>query len=194
MALFLFRLAQKVLASLPTAYFVALMPLFPIRHVRCVQVFQLKTMPFCKLSTGLGSTNKFLFLSNSRSVLATFSSSPPFLLSHSFRDISRNYLPFFAPPYLSRYSWLSATHFLSLMPLPKSWLDEVHCFSHLKSHIVSFLFPLISTVLFSRTRKVLSHVNSSTHRSSQHPPRNFSSVITLVVSSLVFAAPDTTFC
>ena len=84
MALFLFLLARAAPAYLPTALSVALRPLFPFRQAQCVQVFPLKLAPFCTLFAGLGSTNKsaisLLLLPDSRSVLATLSSPPFFLL------------------------------------------------------------------------------------------------------------------
>ena len=83
-ALSLFTLTKAAVTSLPTAHFVALMPLFPFQPAQYAQVFPLKPATFCKLSAGLGSTNKpatsFLLLSDSRSVLATLSSPPSFLL------------------------------------------------------------------------------------------------------------------
>ena len=90
-ALFLFRLEKTAPAFLPTALSVALRPLFPFRQAQYVQVFPLKPAPFCTLFAGLGSTNKsaisLLLLSDSRSVLATLSSPPPFLLSQTLWQI-----------------------------------------------------------------------------------------------------------
>ena len=83
--LFLFLLARAAPAYLPTALSVALKPLFPFRHAQFV--FPLKPAPFCTLFAGHGSTNKSVtslpLLSNSRSVLATQSSAPSFLLIQS---------------------------------------------------------------------------------------------------------------
>ena len=68
---------------LPTAHYVALKSPFPFRQTQIVLVFPLKHAPFCKLSAGLGSTNKsaisLLFLFDFLSVLAVLSS-PPFIL------------------------------------------------------------------------------------------------------------------
>ena len=90
-ALFLFLLARAAPAFLPTALSVALRPLFPFRQVQYVQVFPLKTAPFCTLFAGLGSTNKsassLLLLSDSRSVLTTPSSPPSFLLPQTLWQI-----------------------------------------------------------------------------------------------------------
>ena len=83
----LFFLGKAALAFLPTTCIVALKPLFPFRQAQFVQVFSLKPAPFRKLFAGLGSSNKpaisFLFRSDSRSVLATLSSSVSFLLPQS---------------------------------------------------------------------------------------------------------------
>ena len=78
----LFILAKAALASVPTALSVAPRPLFPFRQVQHIQVFPLKPSPFCKLFAGLDSTNKsaIFLLSDCRSVLATLSSPPSFLL------------------------------------------------------------------------------------------------------------------
>ena len=93
--LFLFLLAQAALAYLQTAFSVALGPLFPFQQAQYVQVFPLKPMPFCTLFAGLGSTNKsaisLLLLRvvfDSRSVLATLSSPPPFFTSNSVTDLA----------------------------------------------------------------------------------------------------------
>ena len=83
--LFLFVLARAAPAHFPTALSVALRPLFPFRQAQYAQVFLLKPAPFCMLFAGLGSTNRsaifLLQLSYSRSVFATLSSPPCFLLS-----------------------------------------------------------------------------------------------------------------
>ena len=72
MALFLFSLAKAALAHF----------------------FLLKPAPFCTLFCGLGSTNKsassLFLLSDSRSVLATLSSPPSFLLSQTLGRSGRN--------------------------------------------------------------------------------------------------------
>ena len=82
--LFLFLLAKAALVYLPTALSVALRLLFPSQQAQYAQVSLLKPAPFCKLFSGLGSTNKsstsLLLLSDSRSVLTTLSSPPSFLL------------------------------------------------------------------------------------------------------------------
>ena len=55
-ALFLFLLARAAPTFLPTAFSVALRPLFPFQQTQYVQVFPLKPAPFCTLLAGLGST------------------------------------------------------------------------------------------------------------------------------------------
>ena len=90
-ALFLFLLVRAAPAYLPTALSVELRPLFPFQQAQYVQDFLLKPAPFCTLFAGLSSTNKpatsFLLLFNSRSVLATLSSPPSFLLSQTLWQI-----------------------------------------------------------------------------------------------------------
>ena len=90
-ALFLFFLERAAPAFLPTALSVGLRPLFPFRQAQYVLVFLLKPAPFCTLFASLGSTNKsaisLLLLSDSRSVLATLSSPPSFILSQTLWQI-----------------------------------------------------------------------------------------------------------
>ena len=90
-AVFLFVLARAAPAFLPTAVAVALRPLFLFRQAQYVPVSPLKPAPFYVLFAGLGSTNKpatsLLLLSDSRSVLATVSSPPSFLLSQTLWQI-----------------------------------------------------------------------------------------------------------
>ena len=80
-ALFLFLLAKVASASLPTALSVAPRPLFPFQQAQYVQVFPLKTAPFCTLFAGLGSTNK-LVISLLFYYLTLVLSSPPCPLLH----------------------------------------------------------------------------------------------------------------
>ena len=60
--------------------------------------------------------------------------------------------------------------------------------------VVSLLLSIVSTLVFSRTEGVLSHLNSLAHRFPRFSPRNLCSLVTLGVSSLVYAATDTAFC
>ena len=112
-ALFLFLLARAAPAYLPTALSVALRPLFPFRQAQFAPVFPLKPAPFCTLFAGLGNTIKsaiFLLLSNSRSVLVTLSSPPPFLLSQTLWQIWQE-LSFFSSCSI-RLQWVPGHSFL----------------------------------------------------------------------------------
>ena len=78
MAPFPFLLAKTAFSFLQTGRFVVLRPLVSFQQAQFVPDFPLKPAQFCKLYTGLGSTNKFVsflllydFLSDSRSVLST---------------------------------------------------------------------------------------------------------------------------
>ena len=76
-------------------------------------VFPLKPAPFCTLCAGLGNTIKsaiFLLLSNSRSVLATLFSPPPFLLSQTLWQIWQK-LSFFSSCSI-RLQWVPGHSFL----------------------------------------------------------------------------------
>ena len=92
-ALFLFLFARAALAFLPTALSVALRPLFPFRQAPYAQVFPLKPAPFCTLfcwsrqHQQVCHFSSLLLLSDSRSVLATLSSPPSFLLSQTLSQI-----------------------------------------------------------------------------------------------------------
>ena len=90
-AFFLFPLPRATPAFLPTAFSVALRPLFPFRQAQYVQVFPLKPAPFYTLFTGPSTTNKsatsLLFLSDSHSALTTLSSPPSFLSPQSLWQI-----------------------------------------------------------------------------------------------------------
>ena len=55
-----------------------------------------------------------------------------------------------------------------------SWSTRMRCLSHLLTHVVSFLLPVVSTLFLSWTRgagSVLSHLNSLTHRLPHCPLR-----------------------
>ena len=62
-----------------------------------------------------------------------------------------------------------------------------------QSLVVSLFLSLVSTLVFSRTGGVLSHLNSLTHRFPRFPLRNLCSLVMLAVCSLVYAATDTAF-
>ena len=195
-ALFLFLLAKAAPAFLPTALSVALRPLFPFRQAQYAHVFPLKPAPFCTLFAGLGSTNKcatsLLFY-----YLTLVLSTPPCPLLHlscylKLCDRSgRNCL--LSPPVLSGYNGSPDTHFYRGTRRLISWPDELRYLRPPLSLVVSLLLSFVSTLVFSRTGGVRSHLNFLTHRFPQFPPRNLCSLVMLAVSSLVFAATDTAF-
>ena len=135
--------------------------------------------------------SSLLLLSDSRSVLATLSSPPPFLLSQTLWQIWQELS--FSPPVLSGYNGSPDTRFFrgttQLMSLP----DGERCLHPPQSLVVSLLLSLVSTHVFSRTGGVLSLQSILTHRFPQFPLRNWCSLVMLAVSSLVFAAMDTAF-
>ena len=150
MALSLFLLAKEASAFLLTALFVALRPPFVIRRNRCIQAFLLKPAPFCKLFANLCSTNKSVTsLSfsplNSRSVLATLSSPPSFLLSYTLWLIWQELFS------LSLYCYVTMGP-RSLLP-GNDWGDLLQ-----PSTVPFSLFlPVVSIHLFSRSGSALSH-------------------------------------
>ena len=84
-AVFLFLLANAALGYLPTAFSVALRPLFLFQQAQYAQVIPLKPAPFCKLFSDLCSTNKSAtsLLCSSYRTLAILSSPPSFLSPQS---------------------------------------------------------------------------------------------------------------
>ena len=72
-----------------------------------------------------------------------------------------------------------------------SWPDGERYLHSQQSLVVSFLLSFVSTLVFSRTGGVLSHLNFLTHRFPQFPPSNLCSLVMLAVFSL--AATDTAF-
>ena len=134
----LFLLAEAALASLPTAHFVLLRPSFLFRQVQFVQVFPLKPAPFCKLSAGLGSTNK-------SSISLLLSLSLPlclFFFLKLFSTSDRNCL--LSPPVPSDYNGYLDTRFsrgtTRLMSCPR------HGALLLSYAIPCSLAPLISRI------------------------------------------------
>ena len=112
MALFLFLLAKATLASLPTAHFVALRPLFPFQQAQYAQVFLLKLAPFCKLSTGLGKHQQLCHFSSLHllSLTLALSSPPSFLLPQSLWKTWQEWSSFSSctsrPQWVPRHSFL----------------------------------------------------------------------------------------
>ena len=195
-ALFLLLLAKAAPAYLPTAFFVALKPLFPFQQAQYVQVIPLKPTPFCTLFAGLGSIIKpatsLLLLSDSRSVLATLSSPPPFLLPQTLWQIWQELSSLSS--WSIRLQWDPGTRFFRETAQLLSWPDWGRYLRPPQSLVVSLLLSLVSTLVFSRTGGVLYYQNFSTHRFPRFPPRNLCSLVMLAVFSLVYAATDTAFC
>ena len=196
-ALFLFLLARAGLAFLPTALSVALRSLFPFQQAQYVQVFSLKPAPFCMLFAGLGSTIRSAISLLFSYCLTLVLSSPPCPLLHLSSHLKlcgrsdRNCL--LSPAVLSDYNGSPDTRFSRGTTQLISWPDGECYLRPMQSLVVSLLLSLVSTLVFSRSGGILSHLNSLTHRFPRLPPRNLCSLVILVVSSLVFAAMDTAF-
>ena len=182
-ALFL-PLGKAAPAYLRTAFSVAPRPLFSFQQTQYAQVFPLKPAPFCKLFAGLGSINKpasslFFFY------LTLVLSSPFCPLLHLFFYLKlcgrsgRNCL--LSPPALSGYNGSPDTRFSRGTTRLMSWPDGERWLHPLQSLVVSLLLSLVSTLLFSRTEGVLSHLNFSTRRFPRFPPRNLCSLVMFAV-------------
>ena len=196
-ALFLFLLARAAPAFLPTALSVALMPLFPSRQAQYAQVSLLKPASFCMLFAGLGSTIKSAISLLFSYYLNLVLSSPPCPLLHlsSYLKLcgrsGRNCL--LSPSVLLDYNESPDTRFSRGTMRLMSWPDGVGYLRPPQPLVVSLLLPLVSTLVLSRTRGVLSYRSSLTNRFPQFPPRNLCSLVTHAVSSLVFASTNTAF-
>ena len=130
-------------------------------------------------------------LSDSRSVLATLFSPPSFLLPETPWQISQELSSL---PVLSGYNGSPDTRFFRGMTRLMSWPEGERYLRPLQSLIVSLLLSLVSTLVYSRTGGILSHLNFSTHRFPQFPPSNLCSLVMFAVSSLVYVATDTAYC
>ena len=186
------------MAYLPTALSVALRPLFPFQQAQYVQVFPLKPASFCKLFAGLGSTNKsatsILFFSSltlAPSLLPCPLLHLSFYLNFSGRS-GKNCLLFSSV--LSGYNGFPDTSLFRKTTRVMSWPDGEQYSRPLQSRVVSLLLLLVSTLLFSRTGGVPSHLNSLTHRFPRFPLKNLYSLVRLAMFFLVFAVKDTAYC
>ena len=126
--------------------------------------FSLKPVPFCTLFAGLGSTNKSaISLLFSYYLTLVLSSPPSFLLSQTLWQIWQK---------LSSLSSCSVRHcngspdtrFSRGTTRLMSWPDGERYLHPLQSLVVSLLLSLVSTLVFSQTEGVLSHLNSLAHR------------------------------
>ena len=136
--------------------------------------------------------SSLLLLFDSCFVLTTLFSPPFFFYLNLSGRSGRNCL--FSLSVLSGYNGSPDTRFSQGTTRLISWPDGERFLPPLQSIVVSLLLSLVSALLFSQTGGVLSHRNLSTHRFPRFPPRNFRSLVTLAVSSLVYAATDTAFC
>ena len=128
MALFLFLLAKAAPAYLPTALSVATKSLFPFQQAQYVQVFLLKTAPFCKLFAGLGSTNKsttFLLFSFYLTLALSSPSCPLLHLSLYLNLSGRSGRNCLLSPVLSGYNGSPNTRFSREMTRLMNWPDGV---------------------------------------------------------------------
>ena len=194
--LFLFYLERAAPKYLPTAISVALRPHFPFQQAQYVQVFPLKSAPFCMLFAGLGSTNKpatsLLLLSDPCSVLIFLSSPPSFLLPETLWQIRQELFSFSSCSirleWVPGHSILLGNNVAHDLARREALLasSAIHCSL---SPLISRKYPCLFW-----TGGVLSHRNSLTHRFPRFPTRNLCSLVTLAVFSLVYAAMDTAIC
>ena len=146
----LILLAKVALAYLPIAHFVALRPPIPFRQTQFVQVFRPTPAPFCKLTAGLGSTNKSatsLLLYYSRSVLSSV-----FPFAQTSWQIWQELSSFFVRAI--KLQWVSGQLFLQ----GNNAVDELARPGAIlvPSAITCSLSPLIHSCLFSDWRRTVS--------------------------------------
>ena len=160
-ALFLFLLARAAPVFLPTALSVVPRPLFPFWQAQYVQVFLLKPAPFCTLFAGLGSTNKSaisLLFSYYLILVLSLPPCPPLHLSSYLKlcgRSGRNCL--LSLSVLSDYNGSPDTRLSRETTRPMSWPDKKRYLHPPQSLVVSFLLPVVSTLVLSWTGGVLSH-------------------------------------
>ena len=163
--------------------------LFSFQQAQYIQVFPLKSAPFCMLFAGLGSINKpatSLLLSDSRSVLTTQSSPPSFLYLKLSGRSDRNSL---FSSVLSGYNGSLGTRFSRGTTQLMSWPDKYWYSCALQSLVISRLLSLISTSLFSEWRRTV----SSRFFDTQFPSVSTEELV-LAVCCLVFAPTHTACC
>ena len=139
-ALFLFLLVRAASAFLPTALSVALRPVFPFRQAQYAPIFPLKSVPFCTLFAGLGSTNKSAISLLFFYYLTLTLSSPlcPFLHLSSYLKLcgrsGRSCLLSFS--ILLGYNGSTDTHFYRGATWLMSWPDGERCLRPPQSLVV----------------------------------------------------------
>ena len=121
----------------------------------------------------------------------------PFLGISFYLKLSGTYTKnsLFSPPLLSGYNENGSpvTHFFQKMTSPISWLGEMRSSCHTLLHVVPLLLLIVSTLFFSQTGGVLSHLTTSTYWSPRCPLRSLCFLATFVAFSLVFTASDKAF-
>ena len=141
----------------------ALRPIFTFLQTQYAQVFPLKPAPFCTSFAGLGSTNKSAISLLFFYYLTLVLFSPPCSLLHlSFylKLSGRSGRNCLLSPVLSGYNGSPNTRFSRRTMRLMSWPDGERYSCPLQSLVVSLLLSLVSTLVFSRTGGVLSHLNS----------------------------------
>ena len=145
------------------------------------------------LFAGLGSTSKFAISLPFSSYLTLALSSPPyFLLSQTLWLIWQELSFLFSC--IIKLKWVPGHSFLPGNDTADELTRRGAYSCPLQSLVVSFLLSLVSTLVFSPTGGVLSHLNSSTQRFLRFPQRDLCSLVTLAVCSFVYVATDTAYC
>ena len=135
--------------------------------------------------------SSLLLLSDSRSVLATLSSPPSFLLSQTLWQIWQELSSLFFCSL--RLQWVPEHSFLPGNDTADELARRERCLRLPQSLVVSLLLSLVSTLVISRTGGVPFHRSSLAHKFPQFPPRNLCYLVMLAVGSLVLAATNTAF-